>query len=98
MGIVSPTLEQIAWFWRAGKIGLGLLYAAAIALAATGQADHRVVRLAAIIVVAHVLEVPVAFIAVKGRGAEAWRVVGGTLLFGFFYWLPVRRGVGAGSA
>ena len=80
-------------FWRVGQLGLGLLYLGALTLALTGHGDSRVVRLAELIPLIHVLELPVAFRATKRAGAPIAQVIVGTLLFGFFWWLPVMRGV-----
>ena len=80
-------------FWRAHQALIVLFYAAAAVLAATGHTSHPVVRAAEIILVAHVLELPLALRATRERRPAMNRLVVGTLLFGFFWWIPVRRGL-----
>jgi len=41
----------------------------------------------------HVLELPMAFIALRGHSVSLLRLVVGTLLFGFTWWVPARRGI-----
>lgn len=80
-------------FWLAQMVGLLALYGTALILALQGHTDSRVVALAAIILAVHVLEIPVAFIALKGRNAQPLRVIVATQLFGLLWWLPAKRGL-----
>jgi len=84
-------------FWLAQNAALGLFYLVAIGLLAFGQSHHWVVLVAAVLLAAHVLELPLAFRVLRGRQASPLRVLLLTVLFGFTWWLPARRGVyGAG--
>ena len=80
-------------FWIAQNLALLVLYGVASALCGSGQSDHIVVLIAAVVLVAHVLEIPVAFKILKDRNPAPLRVVLGTFLFGFTWWLPAKRGI-----
>jgi hypothetical protein len=79
--------------WVAQNIALVVFWLAAIGLLATGQSQHWLVLLAAVILAAHVLELPLAFLVLRGRQASPPRVMLMTLLFGYTWWLPARRGI-----
>ncbi|HUS23828.1 MAG TPA: hypothetical protein VM369_02690 [Candidatus Binatia bacterium] len=80
-------------FWVVSMLALLALYAAALVLVAQGHYSHRLVLLAAIILAAHALEIPLAFHMLKARRPRALRVVFSTLLFGLVWWVPARRGI-----
>ncbi len=80
-------------FWQIQMAGLLVLYAVAAVMALQGHAGHRFVLLIAIIPLVHVLELPVAFVMLKGKNANPLRVIAATLLFGLLWWLPARRGL-----
>jgi hypothetical protein len=84
-------------FWQALMAVLLALYATALLLAAQGATGHVLVRLAAIVLIAHVLELPLAFYLLKGRNPQAARAIVATLLFGGIWWVPARKGVFAVS-
>lgn len=44
--------------------------------------------LAAFLLVAHTLELPIAFLRLRGKNLPATEVVSKTLLYGFTWWLP----------
>ncbi|HEX4856165.1 MAG TPA: hypothetical protein VFV28_05095 [Limnobacter sp.] len=44
--------------------------------------------LAALLLVAHTLELPIAFLRLRGKNLPATEVVSKTLLYGFTWWLP----------
>jgi hypothetical protein len=73
-------------FWLAQNCALGLFYLVA-------QTHHWVVLVAAVLLAAHVLELPLAFRVLRERQASAPRVLLLTVLFGFTWWLPARRGI-----
>lgn len=79
--------------WLAQNLALMAFWLAALALLALGQSGHWLVLLAAVILAAHVLEVPLAFMLLRGRNAAPLRLVLMTLLFGYTWWLPARRGI-----
>lgn len=80
-------------FWLLQNLVLLGLYATAAVLLGLGQSGHFVVLLAGVILVAHVLELPLAFRVLKPRNPAPLRVFLGTFLFGFTWWLPAKRGI-----
>ncbi|MFN4328348.1 MAG: hypothetical protein ACK4FF_05685 [Limnobacter sp.] len=44
--------------------------------------------LAGLLLVAHTLELPIAFLRLKGQNVKPTEVVSKTLLYGFTWWLP----------
>ncbi len=80
-------------FWIVQNVVIVAFWLAAVTLLATGQSQHRLVLLAAIILAAHVLELPLAFGVLRGRGVSPIKTLLLTLVFGFTWWLPVRRGI-----
>lgn len=80
-------------FWAALMAAIVLLYAGGALLLLLGQPSHPLVRIAALVLLAHVLELPLAFRALRGREASVLRVTGATLAFGAAWWLPARRGL-----
>jgi hypothetical protein len=80
-------------FWLSQMLVLIVLYAAAIVLSLNGLTSHVVVKVAIVVLAAHVLEIPLAFYVLRGRDPQALRVIGGTLLFGLIWWIPARRGL-----
>ncbi len=79
--------------WLIPKIVLLGLYAAGIYLWVTGNTHHLAVWIAGLTVIAHMLEIPVAFKVLKPLNPDPLRTVIGTVLFGFTYWLPAKRGI-----
>lgn len=80
-------------FWIGQNAFLIGLYLAASWLCISGKSQHLVVWLATIILVAHVLEIPLAFRLLRDLRPAPLRTAIGTFLFGFTYWLPVKRGI-----
>lgn len=80
-------------FWLLQNLVLLGLYAAASVLLGLGQSGHFVVLLAGFILVAHVLELPLAFRVLKPLRPSPLRVLLATFLFGFTWWLPAKRGI-----
>ena len=80
-------------FWALQNLVLIAFWLAALALIGSGHGGHWLVTAAAVILAAHVLELPLAFMVLRGRGAAPLRVVLMTLVFGYTWWLPARRGV-----
>ena len=78
-------------FWRLNQAGLVCLYVVAVGLYASGQTGHSVVLLCLAILGLHVLELPLAFRAVRGRAPITPALIVGTLLFGLFWWIPAAR-------
>lgn len=86
-------MRQSKGFWLAQCLALLGFYGYAAWQFTQGHTDHRSVWVAAIIIGLHVLEIPVAFIMLKGRNAQPLRVIAATTLFGLLWWVPARRGI-----
>jgi len=80
-------------FWLACNAILLVLHAGGIAIYATHGFEHPVAKLWAIVVMIHILEFPLAFIAVQGRRIGWGTTIMATLIFGFTWWAPARRGI-----
>lgn len=80
-------------FWLVPNIGLSLFYLWALSLLLTGHAGHWAVIVSAIILAVHVLEIPFVFKKLSAHNPNRMRLVLGTLLFGFTWWLPASRGI-----
>lgn len=80
-------------FWLLQNLVLLALYAAASVLVGLGQTSHLVVLLAGAVLIAHLLEIPLAFRLLRERRPAPLRVVLATILFGFTWWLPAKRGI-----
>ena len=80
-------------FWLAIMAAIALLYAGALWMVLQGATAHPLVRISILFVLAHVLELPLAFRALRGRDPDRARVTAATLAFGAAWWLPARRGV-----
>lgn len=79
--------------WIASNLACLGIYAAASYLCLTGASSHIVVWAAALILIAHVLEVPLAFHQLKDRTKNPLKVVVATILFGLTWWIPAKRGI-----
>lgn len=80
-------------FWRVVDLAVLVFWLAVAALLYTGQREHPLVLIGAIFIVAHVLELPLAYRLLRGRGFPAAKVFVMTMVFGFTWWLPAQRGV-----
>lgn len=69
------------------------LYMIAAVLVIDGRTDHWGVILAAVILIAHVLEIPLAIKVLKEKNPSMGRLIVGTVLFGFTWWVPARKGI-----
>jgi hypothetical protein len=83
--------------WIALGAGLIAIYVAALLMLLQGQPGHVLVRLSAIILVAHLLEIPLAFNRLRERKPDPLRVIALTFVFGLVWWVPARRGVFAAA-
>ncbi|MGJ8668671.1 MAG: hypothetical protein ACSHXK_04195 [Oceanococcus sp.] len=88
-------MTQSKGFWLFNNIGLMVFYIAVSIFAFNTGADmsHPAVMVAVLILAAHVLEIPLAFKVLAPQQPSALRVVLGTTLFGFTWWLPAKRGI-----
>lgn len=80
-------------FWLANNALLILFHIAGIGLYFMEGFSNPLVQLWAIIMIIHVLEIPVALWAVAGRAVPWGLTVFATLIFGFTWWVPARRGL-----
>ncbi len=80
-------------FWIANILGLLAVYAGGLWCLAQGQTGHWLVLLSAVILVAHLLEIPLAFSRLRPLNPQPLRVMLMTLVFGLLWWVPARRGL-----
>jgi hypothetical protein len=83
-------------FWILQNLLTVAFWLTALGFIATGQTQRRLPLIAAIVLAAHVLELPLAFRLLRGRGLPPLKIVGMTLVFGYTWWMPVHRRVYAG--
>ncbi len=80
--------------WKVMNLSLLVLYAAAGYMINAGtELHHPFILFTAFILGAHVLEIPVAFVVLSEQKPNPLKVILGTTLFGFTWWLPAKRGV-----
>lgn len=80
-------------FWLANMAGLIAFYAYAAWHFTQGHSSHPSILVAAIILGLHTLEIPLAFLMLKGRNAQPLRVIAATQVFGLVWWVPAKRGI-----
>ncbi len=80
-------------FWLAQMIAVLVVYCVALMHIFQGHPEHRLVLICAVVMVAHLLEIPLAFAMLKGRNAQPLRVIVLTQLFGLIWWVPAKRGI-----
>lgn len=80
-------------FWRTGIVGACVLHAIGIYLYVTQGFANPWAELWAIIVIIHLFEMPLAFVALRERKIPWGLTIISTMAFGFVWWLPTRRGV-----
>jgi len=90
-------MNQRKPFWIVQNLIVVAFWLFALGCLATGHTQGWAVPIAAVVLVAHVLEVPLAFHALKGRPRSPLRVVLMTLVFGYTWWMPARRGIFAAA-
>ncbi len=86
-------MTETKQFWQVNNAVLLALYMIAAVLVIDGRTDHWGVILAAVILVAHVLEIPLAMKVLKDKNPSMGRLIVGTVLFGFTWWLPAKKGI-----
>ncbi len=80
-------------FWLTLNAGALILHAAGVYLYVTQGFTNPIVQLWGLIVIIHILEIPLAFLAVRERRILWSLTMINTLLFGFTWWVPARRGL-----
>ena len=86
-------MTELKQFWQVQNAFLVAWYMIAAALVSEGRIDHWAVIIAALILLAHVLEIPLAMKVLKEKNPALGRLVIGTTLFGFTWWLPAKKGI-----
>lgn len=82
---------------RAGLVAL-YLFALATFLVPMPEAVAQYARWAAVgLLVVHLLEVPLVFGVLRRDAAPLAQGIGLTLIFGFLYWLPIKKAQGQGG-
>lgn len=80
-------------FWLAGIIVASVLHVIGVYLYVTQGFSNPWADLWAIIIIIHLFEMPLAFVALRERGIAWGLTIIATMFFGFFWWLPTRRGI-----
>ena len=80
-------------FWQALMAGVLAFYAWALVQGLAHGLMQRPVLLALAFFVAHVLEMPIAFRALRERKPDPARVIAATFVFGLVWWIPAKRGL-----
>lgn len=81
------------YFWMSQIALASAAYLAALGLALTGQPSHWLIKLAAILLIAHLFEIPLAMRLLKKRDPSLPRLFVLTLFFGLLWFIPARRGL-----
>lgn len=80
-------------FWLVNNALALVLHVAGVYLYVTQGFANPLVQLWAIIVIIHILEIPLAFLALKERAIPWGLTIINTLIFGFTWWVPAKRGI-----
>lgn len=80
-------------FWLVNNALVLVLHALGVYLYVTQGFTHPLAQLWGLIVIIHILEIPLAFLAVRERRIAWSLTMINTLLFGFTWWVPARRGI-----
>lgn len=80
-------------FWISQMVFLIAVYLVAAVKLAQGDSSHLIVTIAAILLAAHALEIPLAIRVLKDKSPSIARLLPLTLLFGLIWWIPARRGL-----
>ncbi|ERJ19552.1 hypothetical protein T35B1_03501 [Salinisphaera shabanensis T35B1] len=80
-------------FWLLLNLLLLVLHGFGVYCYVAAGFAHPVTQLWAIVLLIHILEFPLAFIAVQGRKVGWGTTIMATFIFGFTWWVPTRRGV-----
>jgi hypothetical protein len=79
-------------FWFALQAGLVGFWVAVPVLELTGNSWPFVLPLAGLVLLAHVLEIPLAMRKLKALDLPVGTIAIKTLVFGFTWWLPLSKG------
>lgn len=82
--------EQRIWYGM--QAGLVFFWLAVPLVGLLGYHIPALTILAGIILLAHVLEIPLAMNRLRSKNLPAGKVIMKTLVFGFTWWLPLSKG------
>lgn len=80
-------------FWGSQMALLVAVYLFALLKLVQGDTSHLAVLIAGVLLAAHALEIPLAYVMLKNRSPSFARLLPLTLLFGLIWWVPARRGL-----
>lgn len=80
-------------FWMLLNFAVLAVYGYAAFCIFNGDALNPGVIVAVLFLVAHVLEIPIAALALRGMNASWFKTIFGTLIFGFTWWIPAKKGL-----
>lgn len=90
---MNESLADHKPFWLLCNAALALLHVAGIILCISNGLAHPIAILWAIILAVHALELPLAFVLLRKNTFSPAMTTIMTLLFGFTWWVPARRGI-----
>lgn len=91
---MSTSLADHRPFWLVCNGILLLLHAVGIVVCIVNGLSHPIATLWFIILMIHCFEIPLAFVLLRGNhGVNSTTKSVMTLLFGFTWWVPMRRGL-----
>ena len=92
--MTEQSMGRTRGLWQIMNVGLLFLYAAAgVLLYGGAELMHPFLLFIGFILFTHVMEIPVAFMLLAEQKPAPLRLIIGTVLFGFTWWLPARWGV-----
>lgn len=80
------------FWWSIGTI-VGLLHVAGIVCYLLYGLDNPITKIWLIILGIHALEIPMAAVALQNKRIATPKIMLKTLIFGFTWWVPARRGI-----
>ena len=80
-------------FWRIAQASIAGFWLAIPAFFLGGITMPILLIVGLILLGLHALELPVAFLKLRGKGVHPFHTITKTLVFGFTWWLPLSKGV-----
>lgn len=80
-------------FWLTQNLLILIFYALGAFVYWTSGLGHPVVILCLVVLAVHIAEIPLAAAALRDKPVSLTKVALNTLLFGFTWWVPAKRGV-----
>jgi hypothetical protein len=91
--VMIGALTQSPGFWNSCRFALLAWYSLALNLALSRQSLHACVVVTLLLLGVHLLEVPYAIWVLRPRSVDRPYLALMTLVFGFLWWFPLRRGI-----